>query len=67
MDQLTNSQLMTIILPLAIVQFILMIIAIVVCARAEQTRGPKWMWILIIIFGNLLGSIIFFLVGRKQA
>ncbi|AZN43955.1 transcriptional regulator [Paenibacillus albus] len=58
---------MTIILPLAVVQLVLMITAIVVCARAEQTRGPKWMWILIILFFSLVGSILFFLVGRKQS
>ncbi|WP_227872109.1 PLD nuclease N-terminal domain-containing protein [Paenibacillus albus] len=67
MDQLTTTQLMTIILPLAVVQLVLMITAIVVCARAEQTRGPKWMWILIILFFSLVGSILFFLVGRKQS
>ncbi|SEO68570.1 PLD nuclease N-terminal domain-containing protein [Paenibacillus sp. OV219] len=66
MDQLTTNQLLSIILPFAIVQLVLMITAIVVCARAEQTRGSKWMWILIIVLFNIVGSILFFLIGRKQ-
>jgi len=53
-------------LPLIFLQLILMISALVVCARSEATNGPKWVWVLIIVFGNLLGSIIFFIFGRKN-
>lgn len=67
MDQLTHAQLMTIILPLAVVQLVLMVTALVVCAKAEQTRGPKWMWVLIIVLFNIVGSIAFFVAGRKHA
>lgn len=65
MDQITNSQLWAIIGPVVALQLLLMIIALVACIRAEETRGPRWMWVLIIIFGNLLGSILFFIFGRK--
>lgn len=60
------SQMLSIVLPLIIIQLILMVIALVLCVRAEQTRGPKWMWILIIVFGNMLGSIAFFIFGRRN-
>ena len=65
MDQLTNTQLWTILGPVLALQLLLMIIALVVCIRAEETRGPRWMWVLIILFGNLIGSILFFIFGRK--
>ncbi|UVI31329.1 PLD nuclease N-terminal domain-containing protein [Paenibacillus spongiae] len=65
MDQLTNPQLWAIIGPVVALQLLLMIIALVACVRAEETRGPRWMWVLIIIFGNLIGSILFFIFGRK--
>ncbi|MFC0393331.1 PLD nuclease N-terminal domain-containing protein [Paenibacillus mendelii] len=67
MDQLTNTQLWTILGPVLALQLLLMIIALVVCIRTEETRGPRWMWVLIILFGNLIGSILFFIFGRKLA
>ena len=65
MDQLTNTQLWTILGPVLALQLLLMIIALVVCFRTEETRGPRWMGVLIIVFGNLIGSILFFIFGRK--
>ncbi|MBP3965476.1 PLD nuclease N-terminal domain-containing protein [Paenibacillus lignilyticus] len=67
MDQLSTSQLMAIIVPIALVQLVLMVTALVACARASQTRGPKWMWVLLIIFVNIIGAVLFFLIGRKQS
>ncbi|RUS47325.1 PLD nuclease N-terminal domain-containing protein [Cohnella sp. AR92] len=65
MDHLTNTQLISLIVPLAILQAILMITALVVLVKAERTRGPKWLWALIIVFFSLFGSISFFLFGRR--
>ena len=53
--------------PLMILQGILMITALVSCVRQQETNGPKWMWILIILFVNLLGAILYFLIGRKNS
>ncbi|QHT60817.1 transcriptional regulator [Paenibacillus lycopersici] len=63
----TTHQLLTIILPLAIIELVVIIAALVACVRAEQTRGPKWLWIIIIIAFNIIGSILFFLMGRKSS
>lgn len=65
-NDLNISAWLPLILPLIVLQLILMISALVVCVRSEATNGPKWVWALIIIFGNLLGSIIFFIFGRKN-
>lgn len=51
-------------IPILVVQLLLMIVALVDLARREKTRGPKWLWSLIIIFGELLGPIIYFVFGR---
>jgi hypothetical protein len=53
--------------PIMILQAILMIAALVSCVRQQETNGPKWMWILIILFVNLLGAILYFLIGRKSS
>lgn len=65
-DQLDMSQVLPIVAPLFVIQLILMVVALVLCAKAEQTRGPKWMWVLIILLGNMFGSIAFFIFGRRN-
>ncbi len=52
--------------PLIVLQCILMAFALVSCLRQKETRGPKWVWILIIVAGNLLGPILYFVIGRKN-
>lgn len=52
--------------PLIVIQLILVVIALISLARADNVRGPKWMWVLIIIFGELLGSIVYFVVGKRD-
>lgn len=52
--------------PLIIIQFILMIIALVDWIRMKNTNGPKWVWLLIILFVSTLGPILYFIFGRKD-
>lgn len=61
-----DSTLILLIIPLVLLQLILMIVALVDLARREKTKGPKWLWALIIIFGELIGPIVYFLVGREE-
>jgi len=60
------STLLPFIIPLVAVQLILAIYCLVDLSRRERTLGPKWMWVIIIIFGELLGPIIYLLFGRKE-
>jgi len=52
--------------PIIVIQVVLMVIAIVDIIRINRTNGPKWLWVLIVIFINILGSILYFVIGRKQ-
>ena len=54
------------IIPLVFIQLGLMIFALIDLSKREKTRGPKWMWVLVIIFGELVGPIIYFVVGRPE-
>ncbi|CAH1057929.1 PLDc N-terminal domain-containing protein [Paenibacillus pseudetheri] len=54
------------IMPLIILQALLAIIGLISLAKADRVRGPKWLWIIIIIFGNILGSVAYFTIGRKD-
>ena len=60
------QQYLPMIIPLVIIQLVLMAAALLDLRRREKTRGPKWMWILIIIFGELVGPIVYFAVGRLE-
>ena len=53
------------IVPVAVLQLVLVVTALVSCVRAEETNGPKWLWVIIILFINLLGPIIYFVFGRR--
>jgi DMSO reductase anchor subunit len=53
-------------IPILILQLGLMIFALLDLVRRERTRGPKWLWALIIIIGELIGPIIYFVIGRED-
>jgi DMSO reductase anchor subunit len=59
-------QLLPFIIPLVLLQLILIIVALVDLVRREKTRGPKWLWVIVIILGELIGPIIYFIVGREE-
>lgn len=44
-----------------------MTVALIDLAKRPSTRGPKWAWALVIIFVNMIGPIIYFVVGREDA
>ncbi len=55
------------IIPLVLIQLILVIVCLVDLFRREKTRYlPKWAWAIIIILGELLGPIIYLIIGREE-
>ncbi|NWL89146.1 MULTISPECIES: PLDc N-terminal domain-containing protein [unclassified Paenibacillus] len=54
--------------PVILLQLILVVIALVSLAKAEAEtiRGSKLLWVIIILFGNILGSIVYFVAGRRD-
>lgn len=51
--------------PLIVLQLVLMITALVSCVKQEKLNGPKWLWICIILFVNIIGPIAYFVAGRR--
>lgn len=60
------QQYIPLLIPVVIIELGLMIAAIVDLIRRPQTRGPKWVWALVILFINFIGPIIYFVAGRKE-
>ncbi|HEY4390151.1 MAG TPA: PLDc N-terminal domain-containing protein [Paenibacillus sp.] len=54
--------------PVILLQLILVVIALVSLARAEAEtiRGSKLLWVIIILCGSIIGSIVYFVAGRKD-
>lgn len=59
-------EMLPIVAPLLVIQLILVIVALIDLLKRDKTNGPKWLWVLIILFLNILGPILYFLIGRKE-
>ena len=53
-------------IPIIILQLGLMAVALVDLIRRERTRGPKWMWALVILFVNFIGPVLYLVLGREE-
>jgi hypothetical protein len=53
-------------IPVLIIQFGLMVAAIIDLSKQEKTRGPKGVWILVILLINFIGPILYFVIGREE-
>jgi hypothetical protein len=53
-------------IPIFLIQVTLMVFALVDLVRRERTKGPKWMWALIVIFINIIGPVVYLFVGREE-
>jgi hypothetical protein len=67
MNQLTN--ILPIIIPLFVLDLILVLTAILSIVRKDEKElrfNNKLIWILIVVFINLIGPIIYFILGSKD-
>lgn len=54
-------------IPLLIIQLGLLIFALLDLLKSERvTRGPKWVWGLVIVLVNIIGPMVYFAVGREE-
>jgi uncharacterized membrane protein YhaH (DUF805 family) len=60
------KQYLPLLVPVVLIELALMITALVDLIRRAQTRGPKWIWALVIVLVNFIGPIIYFVAGRKE-
>jgi len=67
LDTMNSSIPWGLIAPLIVLQLILAVVGLISLYKTEETRGPKWLWVIIILCGNILGSVAYFVIGRKDA
>mgnify|MGYP001109616067 CR=1 FL=1 len=60
------QEILPFLIPLVILQVVLVIIGLIDLSKRQKTRGPKWMWALIILLGELWGPVVYFIFGRGE-
>lgn len=61
------TKLLPLLIPILLLQLGLQIYALVDLSRQPKVRGgSKWIWVLVIIFLEIFGPIVYFLFGRKE-
>ena len=61
------TEYLPLLIPILIIQLVLIVFALTDLVRRERTRGPKWVWVLVILFVNMIGPIVYLLLGREEA
>ncbi len=60
------QQFIPLLIPIVVIELGLMIAALVDVIRRPRVRGPKWVWILVVVLVNFIGPIVYFIFGRKE-
>ncbi|MFF2177323.1 PLD nuclease N-terminal domain-containing protein [Lysinibacillus sp. NPDC058147] len=66
LSQLDWASILPIILPFLFVGFVLIIVALFDLYRHRHMRENILMWTIIILFFNSIGSVLYFIIGRKD-
>jgi Phospholipase_D-nuclease N-terminal len=53
-------------IPILVLELGLAIFALRDLSRRKHVNGPKWMWVLIILFVQLIGPILYFMMGHRE-
>ena len=68
MDTAELIRLLPLLVPIVLIQLALLIAGLLDLAKLERrTRGPKWLWVAVILCFSILGPVVYFLAGREEA
>jgi len=62
----TLREIVPLLIPIFVIQVVLIVVALRDLMGRERLRGPRWLWVLIIIFANMLGPILYFVLARED-
>ena len=66
MEEKSFVELLPLLAPLLLVWLALLVTGLIDLVRRERTRGPKWVWFLVVICFSVLGPVVYFLYGRED-
>ncbi len=53
-------------IPVILLEIGLMMFALLDIRRRERVNGPKWAWVAVIILVQIIGPILYFVMGRSD-
>ena len=62
----TLRRLVPFLIPIILLEIGLAIFALRDLQRRQHLNGPKWVWVIIVLFVQLIGPILYFTVGRRD-
>jgi hypothetical protein len=60
------SDLLPFLVPILLLELILLVVALTDLVRRDRVRGPKWVWVLVIVCFSILGPVVYLLLGRVE-
>ena len=66
LGNINDFNLIMLAMPVIVLQLGLMVFCLLRLRKDKVKYLPKWAWALIIIFGELLGPIVYLLIGRER-
>jgi hypothetical protein len=67
MNSTEIAKLVPILIPIILIELALMVAAIVDLVKHPKTRYlPRWVWVLLVLFFQIFGPILYFIIGREQ-
>jgi len=63
----TIKEMLPFLIPLIIIEIVLLVIALVDLVKRERVKGGnKLVWVLVIVLVNIIGPIIYLILGREE-
>ena len=59
-------QYIPLLIPIVLLELGLMVAALIDIVKREKTKGPKWVWIVVVVAVNIIGPIVYFIFGRDE-
>ncbi|MBC8059789.1 MAG: PLDc_N domain-containing protein [Clostridiaceae bacterium] len=66
MTNMTSTEILQIAIPILVIQLSLMVFCLYKLSKDTVKYLPKWFWALVIVFGQLLGPIVYLILGREK-
>lgn len=52
--------------PLIVIQIGLLAYGLIDLIKRERTKGPRWLWGIVVIFFSIIGPLVYLLYGREE-
>lgn len=66
MDEIFDTISLRVLVPIILIQFILMVVALIDLFNNNLEKKEKWIWFFVILLVNIFGPIAYFILKRRD-